>query len=59
MSNINYLLTGEDYINYIDNNSRKSISYSYIQEKAHLIKESYQPQLDYLKAVDEIYFKGE
>ncbi|MBR6820938.1 MAG: Holliday junction resolvase RecU [Bacilli bacterium] len=59
MNNINYLLTGEDYIYYIDNNDRKSISYNYIQEKAHIIKEAYQPQLDYLSVVDKIYFKGE
>lgn len=59
MNNINYLLTGEDYISYIDNNDRKSISYKYIQEKAHRIKETYQPQLDYLKVVDKVYFEGE
>lgn len=59
MNNINYLLTGEDYIQYIDNNNRKSISYNYIKEKAHIIKEAYQPQLDYLSVVDKIYFKGE
>lgn len=59
MNNLVYLLTGEDYINYIDNNERKSISYSYIENNAYLIKESYQPQLDYLKIVDKIYFKGE
>ena len=59
MNNINYLLTGEDYIYYIDNEERKSISYKYIEEKAHIIKEAYKPQLDYLKVVDEIYFKGE
>ena len=59
MNNLTYLLTGESYINYIDTNERKSISYKYIEEQAHLIKEGYQPQLDYLKTVDEIYFKGE
>ena len=59
MNNLNYLLTGEDYIYYIDNNDRKSISYSFIENNAYLIKESYQPQLDYLKIVDEVYFKGE
>lgn len=59
MNNLNYLLTGEDYISYIDNNNRKSISYEYIKEKAHLIKEAYRPQLDYLKVVDEVYFEGE
>ena len=59
MNNYNYLLCGEDYINYIDSNVRKSISYDYIKEKAHIIKETYQPQLDYLKIVDKVYFEGE
>ncbi len=59
MNDIVYLLTGEDYISYIDNNNRKSISYKYIQEYAHVIKIGYRPQLDYLKIVDKVYFKGE
>ena len=59
MNNIPYLLTGEDYIDYIDTTTRKSISYKYILEKAHKIKESYQAPIDYLKIVDKIYFKGE
>ena len=59
MNNINYLLTGEDYIYYIDTEERKSISYDFIKKNAHIIKESYQPQLDYLDIVDKIYFKGE
>ena len=59
MNNKVYLLTGEDYINYIDTETRKSISFKYIEEKAHIIKEAYHPSLDYLKIVDEVYFKGE
>lgn len=59
MNNITYLLTGEDYINYIDTETRKSISYNYIKEKAHIVKETYQPQLDYLSVVDKVYFEGE
>ena len=59
MNNINYLLTGEDYLNYIDNKDRKSIPYNYIKEKGYIIKEAYQPSLDYLKVIDQIYFKGE
>ena len=59
MNNINYLLTGEDYISYIDSEKRKSISYDYIKNNAYVIKESYRPQLDYLEVVDKIYFKGE
>lgn len=59
MNNINYLLTGEDYLNYIDSEDRKSIPYNYIKEKGYIIKEAYQPSLDYLKVIDQIYFKGE
>lgn len=59
MNNNIYLLTGEDYINYIDNETRKSISFKYIEEKGHLIKETYSPSLDYLKVIDKIYFEGE
>ena len=59
MNNITYLLTGEDYIKYIDTEKRKSISYNYIKEKAYVIKEAYRPQIDYLSIVDKIYFKGE
>ena len=59
MNDITYLLTGEDFIHYIDNNNRKSISYDFIKNNAHIIKEAYQPQLDYLNVVDKIYFKGE
>ena len=59
MNDINYLLTGKDLIEYIDKEERKSISYNYIKEKAYVIKEAYNPQLDYLDIIDKIYFKGE
>ncbi len=59
MNNINYLLTGEDYIAFLDSETRKSIPYSYIESKGHIIKDNYEPQVDYLKIVDEIYFLKE
>ena len=59
MNGLIYLLDGQDYLWYIDNNERKSIAYSYIQEKSLVIKEGYLPRLDYLKAIDNKYFKGE
>lgn len=59
MNDIVYLLTGEDYISYIDSNDRKSIEYKYIQEKAYPIKEGYTLPLNYLDIVDKIYLKGE
>ena len=36
---------------------RKSMTYERIKSKGHLIAQSYQPRLDYLKVVDRVYFK--
>ncbi len=52
--NETYLLMGKDFITYIDQNKRKSIPYSYFKEKGFLIKDEYQPRLNYLKIIDEI-----
>lgn len=59
MNGIVYLLKGEDLIYFMELEKRKSIPYSYILEHAFPIKESYNPSLDYIKVIDEIYFKGE
>ena len=59
MNTLYYLFKGEDFLDFITNNSRKSIPYSYIKNNAYLIKENYQPALEYLKVVDEVYLKGE
>lgn len=53
-----YLLDGQIFLDYIDHNSRKSIPFSYIQEKGYLIEEKMDPPLDYLKIVEQIYFGG-
>ncbi len=52
--NEDYLLMGKDFINFIDNNDRKSLPLSFFKEKGHIINISYRPRLDYLKVVDEI-----
>ncbi len=54
-----FLLPAESLVYFLDHFERKSIPYSYIEEKSYPIKEFYNPALDYLKVVDEIYFKGE
>ena len=59
MNNLTYLLDGYQFINFVDNKTRKSIPYSYLQEKGYLIKEKIDPPIDYLPVVEEIYFKGE
>lgn len=55
MNNLVYLLKGSDFLEYIDNNTRKSIPYDYIKDKGYIIKYGYNPALDYLSVVDELY----
>ena len=50
--NKTYLLFTKDLINYLENNDRKSIPLSYIEEKGHLINITYNPLVDYLKIID-------
>ena len=57
MNNLYYLLLGTDFINYIENNDRKSIPYDYIKNKGYEIIEKYNPSLDYLKIIDEVLIK--
>lgn len=54
-----YLLDGRDLLEFIENNTRKSIPYDFFQSRCHRIEEKLRPPLDYLKVVDEVYFKGE
>ena len=57
MNNEFFLLKGNDIINYIENNDRKSIEFDYIKTKGIKISESYLPRLKYLDAVDIAFFK--
>ena len=50
--NETYLLFGEDLLDFINNNERKSIPYEYFKERGHLIKDTLQPQVDYLKVIE-------
>ena len=52
--NETYILMGRDFLEFIDNNNRKSIPYSYIKEKGFPIELKYIPRLDYLKVLDKI-----
>lgn len=54
-----YLLDGVKIIEFIDNNSRKSIPYEYIKNNGMIIKEGICPALDYIKVIDQYYFKEE
>ena len=53
--NKTFLLLGQDLINFIKKNTRKSIPINYFEEKAYLIEEKYIPRIDYLKIIDLLY----
>ena len=57
--NKTYYIGAKEFINYVDNETRKSVPIEYIETNGYLIKEKFNPRLDYLKIVDNIYFKGE
>lgn len=57
--NQTFYLDGNDLINFLETNKRKSIPYEYFTEKGYLLKNNYNPRLDYLKIIDKIYFIGD
>jgi recombination protein U len=52
-----YLLDADIVSSYYYSNESKSIPHRIFQEKGHLIHCGYLAQVDYLKVVDEVYFK--
>lgn len=54
-----YLLEGTKLQTLLGETNRKSIPYSYIKQYGKLLKDGFQPRIDYLKIVDELYFKGD
>lgn len=56
LQNKTFLLEGNKLFEFIENESKKSIPLSYFEKYGHIIKEQYQPRLDYLSIVDELYF---
>lgn len=56
-NNTTYLLETKDLLEFINNYNKSSIPISYFEEKAHKIKEGYIPRVDYLKVIDELYFR--
>lgn len=54
-----FLLPITDFINYVNKTNKKSVPYTFFKENGYLISYNYNPRLDYLKIIDEIYFKGD
>lgn len=52
--NETYLLPTKVFSIFLDNEDRKSIPLDFFRENAYLIKDGYNPRIDYLKIVDEL-----
>lgn len=52
--NKTYLLLTEDFIQYIESNSRKSIPLNYIEKRGYLLKDGYNPIINYIKIIDNL-----
>lgn len=50
--NETYLLFGEDFIDFIQTEKRKSIPLEYFKEKGHLIKDKLMPKVDYIEILN-------
>lgn len=56
MNNEFLLFKGEDLIEFIQKEERKSIPYEYLKKVSYKIEEKFMPRLDYLSVVDKLYF---
>ena len=52
LKNETFLLETKYLTNFLNNNTRKSIPYEYFKENGYLIKDKYNPRIDYLSVVD-------
>ena len=52
--NKDYILKGEDLINYLNNNDKKSIPLEYFEKNCYKLEIKYAPRLDYIKIVDKL-----
>ena len=52
-----YLIDASHVIHDYYQGSRQSMTYERIKSLGHLIPQGYQPRLDYLKVIDEVYIK--
>ena len=56
--NKTFLLPIETLVEFLERSSRKSIPLSYFEDKGYIIKDKYNPRVDYLEVLDKLYFSG-
>ena len=52
--NKTYFVLAKDFIEYVNNATRKSIPIDFFEKKAYILNDTYRPPIDYLKVVDYI-----
>ena len=55
INNLIYMISGKDFLYYIDNNERKSIPYDYIKKKGILLAYNYYKGLNYIEYIDKMW----
>ena len=56
--NLTFYLDGSKLLSFIEKNDRKSIPVSYFKEHGIQILDKLRPTIDYIKVIDDLYFKG-
>lgn len=56
--NKTYLVSANEFLLYINQEKKKTIPIDFFRENGHIIKEKYNPRLDYLNIIDKYYLKG-
>lgn len=58
INNEYYVLRGEDFIDFLEQESRKSIPYEYIRQKGYELKYNFNKGLNYLSIIDKLIGDG-
>lgn len=57
--NKTFYLEASKLIDFINNNTKKSIPLSFFEKNGYIIKDKLKPRIDYLEIIDRLYFKGD
>ena len=55
--NETYYVDANDLFSFLSSSDRKSITYSFFKEKGHIILDKYNPRIDYISVINNLYFK--
>ena len=56
--NKTFFLSIEKLLEFMNNNKRKSIPLDYFEKEGHIINDKYNPRVDYIEVINNLYFGG-